>query len=108
MINPSEDYEQNKIINNGKQRIIVDETKTNETDELYSSFYSVVTDPLSVLDPEKSPQETDLDGEGINESQAGLNTEDQKNESSTADEDPGLNRNASDDLSLNKSENDLF
>lgn len=96
MVNPNEDYEQDKARGSAKQTIIIDERETGETDELDPKF----------SDPEVPAINRELDGEGIDESTTGLNSAEQ--ESSTPAEDAGLNRDADDDLSLNKGQDDLF
>jgi hypothetical protein len=105
MVNPNEDYEQDKIKGNAKQTIIIDERETGETDELDPKFSDPDTSPT---DPEKTPENNALDGEGIDESRMGLNSQDHEIEDNHNFEDPGLNRDTDDDLSLNKPQNDLF
>jgi hypothetical protein len=96
MVNPTEDYEQDQARGSAKQTIIIDERETGETDELDPKF----------SDPEVPATNPELDGEGIDESTTGLNPAEQ--ESSKPAEDAGLNRDADDDLSLNKAQDDLF
>jgi hypothetical protein len=103
MVNPNEDYEQNKIKGDAKQTIIIDERETGETDELDPKFSDA-----SATNQEITPANDTLDGEGIDEAHAGLNTPDRENENESSIEDMGLNRDANDDLSLNKPEDDLF
>ena len=96
MVNPIEDYEQNKINSAAKQTVIINENETGETDELDPNFHESADpeDPDSA--PDSSADAKPLDVEGTNETK----TEDP--------EDPGLNHTAEDDLSLNKTDNDLF
>lgn len=105
MVNPNEDYEQEKIKGDSKQTIIIDERETGETDELDPKFSG---SEGSATDPEITPPNDTLDGEGIDEVNAGLNTPDRETEHESSMEDPGLNRDANDDLSLNKAQNDFF
>lgn len=105
MVNPNEDYEQDKIKGNATQTIIIDERETGETDELDPKFSDPDTSPG---DPKITPENNKLDGEGIDESRTGMNSQDQEIEDDHVFEDPGLNRDTDDDLSLNKPENDLF
>jgi hypothetical protein len=105
MVNPNEDYEQDKIKGDSKQTIIIDERETGETDELDPKFSD---QDASATDPEITPVNDTLDGEGIDEAHAGLNTPDRGIEHESATDDRGLNRDANDDLSLNKPQDDLF
>lgn len=92
MVNPHEDYEQDKIKGNSNQTVIIDERETGETDALDPRF----SDPdASSEDPEANPGTHDSDVERNDEDKSSL-------------EDPGLNRDADDDLSLNKPQDDIF
>lgn len=107
MINPNEDYEQGKVKGSEKHTIIIDERETGETDELDPHFHE--TAPGSLQDPEVTPESGSLDGEGIDETRAGLNVNsDKESERSMPAEDPELNRSVKDDLSLNQPQNDVF
>ncbi|MGN7204070.1 hypothetical protein ACTHQF_07335 [Pedobacter sp. SAFR-022] len=96
MVNPIEDYEQQKINSTAKQTVIINENETGETDEHDPDFHDTAgpEDPDSA--PDSSGDATPLDVEGAKQTK----TEDP--------EDPGLNHTAEDDLSLNKPDNDLF
>ena len=96
MVNPIEDYEQNKINSAAKQTVIINENETGETDELDPNFYEPADPEDPQAAPENSANATQLNGESIDEPKA------------KDLEDPGLNHTAEDDLSLNKPENDLF
>jgi len=96
MINPNEDYEQDKVKGAEKQTVIINEQETAETDELDPKF----------SESEGTAINKELDGEGIDEAKAGLNPAEQ--ETDLPVEDAGLNRDANDDMSLNKSEDDIF
>jgi hypothetical protein len=100
MVNPINDYEQNKLRSNTTQTVIIDETETGETDELDPNFQSDG-------DPDSEPDSPELDGEGIDESKAGLNN-DADDTGRTSMDDPGLNHSTEDDLSLNTPDNDIL
>lgn len=100
MVNPIRDYEQDKIRSNATQTVIIDETETGETDQLDPNFQSDG-------DPDPEPDSTELDGEGIDESTAGLNNGTDDAERTNMD-DPGLNHSKEDDLSLNSPDDNII
>ena len=89
MVNPIKDYEQNKMHSSTRQTVIVDETKTGETDELDPKFDDAE-------DPEQQPDSNRPDGEETNDSQT------------AAIDEVGLNHGTQDDLSLNIPEDDIL
>lgn len=107
MVNPTEDYEQDKISSSGKQTVIINEVETGETDELDPNFNDPELPNTPVPASGITPNSTALDGEGIDESHAGLDNGADR-EDDNRSEDVGLNRGPDDDLSLNKSDDDLF
>jgi hypothetical protein len=107
MVNPIEDYEQDKIKSTIKQTVIISENETGETDELDPNFHEPEDpDALNAV-PDPQPDADQLDGEGIDESGAGLKSSVDE-QTAERPHDAGLNRSEKDDLSLNNAEDELF
>lgn len=97
-----ENYQQEKVTGTGKQTVIIDSSATAETDELSSSFYA----SSAIPDPELPEEDEDLlDGEGIDEENHGA---DPVRTETATEEDPGLNHDDEDDLSLNTGQDEIL
>jgi hypothetical protein len=108
MITPEENYEQKKTNSEEKQTVILNEAETGETDELDPEFHDDESE-AATPDPDRIAENDGLDGEGIDERRAGLNTDvETQTELTSSDQDPGLNHSADDDISLNKPDEGIF
>lgn len=96
MVNPIENYDQNKVTGKEKQVVIIDEAETGETDQLDPKFNEEVSNPEALPDTKD-----EVDAEGLSNEPA----EPQKVE---VEDNPGLNRDSDDDLSLNTPQNEIF